>query len=123
MRTRTFLLVGLLAALLIAGGASYYASTHPDGLEYVAERVGFADVAEDSPTAGSPLSDYQVEGVENDAASGALAGVVGALVVLVIAGGLAHLVRRRGPVDPGTDRSGPAAEDHSAEAVEQPGRS
>lgn len=99
MRTRTFLLVGLLAALLIAGGVSYYASSHPDGLEYVADKVGFAEAAEDSPAADSPLSDYQVKGVENDAASGALAGIGGALVVLVLAGGLAYLIRRRGPVD------------------------
>jgi hypothetical protein len=96
MRTRTFLVVGLLAALLVAGGVSYYASSHPDGLEYVAEQVGFGDAAQDSATADSPLADYQVKGVENEAASGALAGVVGALVVLALATGLAYAVRRRG---------------------------
>jgi cobalt/nickel transport protein len=99
MRTRTFVVVGLLASLLVAGGVSYYASSHPDGLEYVAEQVGFDDAAEDSATAGSPLADYQVRGVENDALSGAVAGVTGALVVLVLAAGLTYLVRRRGPVD------------------------
>jgi cobalt/nickel transport protein len=95
MRTRTFLVVGLLASLLVAGGVSYYASTHPDGLEYVAEQVGFDHTAQDSATAGSPLADYQVKGVENDALSGAVAGVTGALVVLVLAAGLTYLVRRR----------------------------
>lgn len=95
MRTRTFLVVGLLASLLVAGGVSYYASTHPDGLEYVAEQVGFDDAAQDSATEGSPLADYQVRGVENDALSGAVAGVTGALVVLVLAAGLTYLVRRR----------------------------
>lgn len=97
MRTRTFFVVALLASLLVAGGVSYFASSNPDGLEYVAEKVGFADAAEDSATADSPLSDYQVRGIENDALSGGLAGVVGALVVLVLAGGLAYVVRRRGP--------------------------
>lgn len=96
MRTRTFVLVGLLAALLVAGVGSYWASSHPDGLEFVAEKVGFADSAEDSAAAGSPLSDYEVKGVENDALSGGLAGVIGAGVVLVLAGGLAYAVRRRG---------------------------
>lgn len=96
MRTRTFFVVALLASLLVAGGVSYFASSNPDGLEYVAEEVGFADAAEDSAAADSPLSDYQVRGVENDALSGGLAGVVGALVVLVVAGGLAYVVRRRG---------------------------
>ncbi|GAB2749679.1 PDGLE domain-containing protein [Nocardioides pakistanensis] len=96
MRTRTFFVVALVAALLVAGGVSYFASSNPDGLEYVAEKVGFADAAEDHAAADSPLSDYQVKGVENDALSGGLAGVLGALVVLVLAGGLAWLVRRRG---------------------------
>jgi cobalt/nickel transport protein len=95
MRTRTFLVVGLLASLLVAGGVSYYASTHPDGLEYVAEQVGLDGAARDSATADSPLADYQAKGIENDALSGAVAGVTGALVVLVLAAGLTYLVRRR----------------------------
>jgi cobalt/nickel transport protein len=95
MRTRTFLVVGLLTSLLVAGGVSYYASTHPDGLEYVAEQVGFDGAARDSATAGSPLADYQAKGIENDALSGAVAGVTGALVVLVLAAGLTYVVRRR----------------------------
>ena len=57
MRTRTFFVLALLASLLVAGGVSYFASSNPDGLEYVAEKVGFADAAEDSATADSPLSD------------------------------------------------------------------
>ena len=100
MRTRTFVVIGLLATLLVAGVASYYASSHPDGLEYVAEQAGFADTAEDSATTDSPLSDYQVKGVENDAVSGGLAGVVGALVVLLVAGGLVYVVRRNGSARP-----------------------
>jgi hypothetical protein len=109
VRTRTFVVIGLLATLLVAGVASYYASSHPDGLEYVAEQAGFADTAEDSATADSPLSDYQVKGVENDAVAGGLAGVIGGLVVLLLAGGLAYVVRRKGsdgPAqrdDPGVD--------------------
>ena len=96
MRTRTFVVIGLLATLLVAGVASYYASSHPDGLEYVAEQVGLADSAKDSATADSPLSDYQVKGVENDALSGGLAGIIGALVVLLVVGGLTWVVRRKG---------------------------
>lgn len=112
MRTRTFVVVGLLTALLVAGVASYWASSNPDGLEYVAEKVGFADAAKDSATAGSPLSDYQVKGVESDALSGGLAGVVGALVVLVLSGGLAYAVRRRGPAG-SADASHPADTDEA----------
>jgi cobalt/nickel transport protein len=96
MRTRTFVLAGVVVALLVAGVASYFASTSPDGLEYVAEEAGFADTAEDSAATDSPLADYRVDGVENDAVSGGLAGVAGALVVLTLTGGLTYAVRRRG---------------------------
>jgi cobalt/nickel transport protein len=95
VRTRSFFVVGLVVALLIAGVASYYASTHPDGLEYVAEQVGFADTAEEHAVADGPLADYQVEGVEDERLSGGLAGVAGALVVLLLTAGLVYAVRRR----------------------------
>lgn len=116
MRTRTLVVVGLLVSLLVAGIASYYASAHPDGLEYVAEQAGFAHKAEDSVGADSPLSDYRVKGVENDAVAGGLAGVLGAAVVLVLAGGLTWAVRRRSgepseePGDPRTPIGAPDAD-------------
>ena len=40
IKTRRFFLVFLLAALLIGGVVSFYASGHPDGLEYVARSTG-----------------------------------------------------------------------------------
>lgn len=92
---RGFLVAFLLVSLLIAGVASYYASSHPDGLEYVAEKTGFLDTAEDSPTSGSPLADYGVSGVDNERLSGGLAGVIGAGTVLLLTGGLAWALRRR----------------------------
>jgi len=94
-RTRAFLVVGLLVALLVAGVASFYASSHPDGLEYVAERTGFLDTAEDSLTADGPLADYQTNGVDDGRLSGGIAGVAGALVVLLLAGCLFWGLRRR----------------------------
>jgi hypothetical protein len=94
-RSRRFWIVGLLVALLIAGVASWYASGAPDGLEWAAERAGFGHTAEDSAVAGSPLADYSVDGVQDSRLSGGLAGVVGVLVTLVMAGGLALLLRRR----------------------------
>lgn len=99
MSRRAFFVVALLAALLVAGVGSYYASAHPDGLEHVAEQTGFLDAAEDSPTADSPLADYQTAGVDDQRVSGGLAGVTGVVVVLVLAGGLAWMVRRRGSDD------------------------
>ena len=95
MRQRAFLALGLLVCLLVAGVASYYASSHPDGLEYVAEQTGFLDSAEDSATADSPLADYSTEGVEDDRLSGGLAGVIGVVVMLLLSSGLFWALRRR----------------------------
>jgi hypothetical protein len=97
--SRRFFAVSLLVALLVAGIASYYASAHPDGLEHVAEQTGFIDTAEESPVADSPLADYQTAGVDDGRLSGGLAGVIGVVMVLVLAGGLARVVRRRDTVD------------------------
>lgn len=94
---RTFLVASLALALLVAGVASYYASSHPDGLEHVAQQTGFLDTAEDSPASKSPMAGYTTRGVEDERLSGGVAGVVGALVVLVLAGGLFRVLRRRQP--------------------------
>lgn len=93
--TRRFLIGFLIVALVIAGLVSFYASAHPDGLEFVAEATGFGETARDSATAGSPLADYSVVGVDDARLSGGLAGIIGALVTLFVAGGLAMLLRRR----------------------------
>ena len=95
MRTRTFVLAGLVVALLLAGVVGFYASGHPDGLEYVAGQTGFGNTAQDSPAAGGPLADYQVAGVENSRLAVGVAGVAGVLITLVLAGALGYAVRRR----------------------------
>jgi hypothetical protein len=96
MRTRSFVLAGVVVALLLAGGLSFYASSHPDGLEYVAEKTGFLDSAGDHAAADGPFADYTTKGVDDARLSGGVAGIVGTLVVLVLAGGLGFAVRRRG---------------------------
>ncbi len=95
MSTRTFLLSGLLVALLVAGGASYYASSHPDGLTFVAEKVGFIDREEPSATADGPFAGYATQGVDDDRLSGGIAGVAGVLLVGLLGTGLFWVVRRR----------------------------
>jgi hypothetical protein len=116
---RTFLLVGLVAALLVAGVVSQYASSRPDGLEHVAEQTGFIDSAEEHGAADSPLADYQASGVEDDWLSGAVAGVAGSLLVLALAGGLFWVVRRRGPVS--DQASQPSSQPASPPASHQEG--
>ena len=95
MSTRRFVVVSAVVALVVAGVLSFYASGHPDGLEFVARSTGFLDTAKDSPTAGSPLADYGVAGVRDARLSGGLAGVIGVLVTLLLASALAWVVRRR----------------------------
>ncbi|WP_205730128.1 PDGLE domain-containing protein [Blastococcus sp. TF02-8] len=93
-RGRTLWLVGLLLALVVAGGVSWYASSSPDGLEHAAEQAGFSHRAEDSATADSPFADYLVDGEENRLSAG-VAGVVGVVVTLGLAGSVTWVVRRR----------------------------
>jgi hypothetical protein len=93
--TRAFVIAGLAAALLIAGVVSFYASSHPDGLEYVAERAGFIDSADEHAAVDGPMADYATKGVDDERLSGGLAGVTGAVVTLLVTGGLVLVVRRR----------------------------
>ncbi|QZY28360.1 PDGLE domain-containing protein [Nocardioides coralli] len=104
MRKRTFWIAGLVVALLLAGFVSYYASSNPDGLEHVAEQTGFLDTADEHAAGDGPLADYAVEGVDDGRLSGGLAGVLGTLVTLLVAGGLGYAVRRRSS-RPAADRS------------------
>lgn len=96
--------VGLgIAALLIAGLLSYLASGSPDGLDSVtlngctevgAELHGecIAQNAQEHGMAGSPLADYALGGADGTVG---VAGVIGVVVTLVLAGGLFWLVRPR----------------------------
>ena len=95
MTTKRFLLGFLLVSLLIAGVASYYASSHPDGLNYVAATNKFDHRAEKPLTADSPLAHYSVTGVKNQRLSGGLAGIAGVAVVLTLSTGLFFVLRRR----------------------------
>jgi len=85
---RKFYIGGLLVSLVLAGFVSFYASSHPDGLEKVAEEIGFIETAEDPATAGSALADYGVAGLENERASVGVAGVIGVAATGVVATGL-----------------------------------
>jgi cobalt/nickel transport system permease protein/cobalt/nickel transport protein len=109
MSTRRFLAVVLLATLLVAGVASYYASSHPDGLNAVAQKAGFSDQEKASPTSDSPLAGYSTQGIDDDRVSGGVAGVAGCLIVLAMSGGLFWTLRRRSARTPADDRAGDTA--------------
>jgi hypothetical protein len=88
-----------LAALLLAGIVSYYASSSPDGLTKVSEDKGFANTEKEHGAADSPLAGYATKDVDNERLSGGLAGVIGVVVVLVLASGVVYVVRRRKATD------------------------
>lgn len=110
LSTRAFVLAAVGAALLVAGVMSFYASSHPDGLEHVAATEGFAGSAGAHLLAGSPLADYAVAGLSDARLSGGVAGLLGCAVVLVVAGGIGRLLRRRTDPRPGADTDSDAAD-------------
>lgn len=91
------LLVGLGAAAVVAGALSLLASSFPDGLESVAESLGFAATATDSAVAGSPLADYGLVGA--GAWGTSVAGLAGvALTLGTVLAVIALSSRARRPV-------------------------
>jgi cobalt/nickel transport system permease protein len=90
---------GLLVALALAAFASPFASTEPDGLNKVAADHGFDAAARDSAAAGSPLAGYSVKHVDDDKVTKGLAGTIGVVLTLLVAGaifgGMWFVVRRR----------------------------
>lgn len=97
-----WVVVGIaVAALVLAGIVSYYASGDPDGLTKVSQDKGFADTEKDHGAKDSPFAGYATEHVDNARLSGGLAGVVGVVVVLALGSGLAYVVRRRKSGDAG----------------------
>ena len=93
-------LVILVAALALAAVLSPLASAKPDGLERVAEDKGFLERAGSSLT--SPLPDYLMPGVRNQALATSLAAASGTVLTFLLASGVARLLRKRG--SQGNDR-------------------
>ena len=90
-----FIAAGFLVAAILAGGASYYASSHPDGLEKVAGDIGFIDTAKDSAVADSPLAGYGIKGIDNARVSGGLAGILGIIATGAVGGALFMFIRKK----------------------------
>lgn len=94
---RKFFAGALLASFLLAGGVSFYASSSPDGLEKVAEDVGFIDTAKDHTFGDFTLADYGIAGFENARLSVGLAGLIGVGATALMATGMFMLIRKKSP--------------------------
>jgi len=111
MKRKTVIVVFSVAALAIAAVVSFWASSHPDGLEWAIEKhqvgpTGHDEAQETAESATaeedageglpSPLADYGVAGVSNEFASNALAGIIGSCLVLGVMLLVGYAVARRG---------------------------
>ncbi len=85
-------IAGLLIAIALAV-ASPLASTHPDGLEFIAKEQGFLVKQQASPIQIIP--GYALPGVANQNVATIVAGIVGVLIVFFVALGVAYLRRNR----------------------------
>lgn len=89
-RVWTFVAIGLLICLVIAGGVSFFASSQPDGLEKVAEDTGFIEDAQDNANGELALADYgDVGGIPVG-----VAGIIGVVIMIGVSFGLFWLLAR-----------------------------
>jgi hypothetical protein len=80
-RRTGWVLAGLAIAVVLVVAAAFFASGDPDGLERVAENLGFGDAAEGSPF--SIIADYVVPGLDGPLAT-VVAGVISVAVLFVL---------------------------------------
>lgn len=90
-----FVIAAMVASLIVAVGVAQFAVDAPDGLERVAEDLGFDAVAEEHAFGSSVFADYATAGVSSEPVSLAIAGIAGTLLTLAIGSGLLLLVRDR----------------------------
>jgi cobalt/nickel transport system permease protein len=84
---------GVIALLLAV--LSPLASSHPDGLEWVAEQKGFLGQAQGALY--DVIPDYVMPGISNEAAATIAAGILGVIIVFGVAYGIAR-AEKKSPV-------------------------
>ena len=94
-KNKKFLISGFVISLFLAGVVSFYASSNPDGLEKVAQDIGFLDTAKEHTNADGVLADYGVKGIDNERASVGIAGVIGVIGTAVVGGLLFKFLVRK----------------------------
>jgi cobalt/nickel transport system permease protein len=79
------LIFGLLISCGLALFVAPFACSWPDGLDKVAQSLGFEHRAAHQPLVHSPISDYQWPGVASPALATSVAGVIGTVIVFALA--------------------------------------
>ena len=94
MDNAKFIWWGLIIAVGLALFISPFASSFPDGLERVAENLGFLERGE-IQYFNAPIPDYAFPGIENEVLATSLAGIIGTLIMFALGYGMARLLRKR----------------------------
>lgn len=95
MKRRRWWLGGLLAVVAMAALLSPWASPWPDGLDRVAERLGFRGRERRQPLVAAPLAHYKLPAAPAAGWSTSAAGAAGTLVVFGGTCLLGYLLARR----------------------------
>lgn len=84
MKEKIFILIIAIAALAVALFLSPFASTYPDGLEKVADKLGFADKASSFVNFKFIIPDYTFPGINSSFWQTSLAGFFGVLIIFAV---------------------------------------
>lgn len=93
MTRRSWVVIALAIVGVLVVAAALFASGDPDGLERVAEDIGFLDAAEGSPF--TVIADYVFPGMDGPMAT-VVAGLIGVAVVFVLVWFVGKMLARRG---------------------------
>jgi cobalt/nickel transport system permease protein len=102
-RLRGFVVLGLLTTLGIALFVAPFACPWPDGLEAVADHLGFGGRIR-PPIISAPVANYRIPGLASPVLATAAAGAIGALVAFGLAVAFSRLLVRE-PENPKASRA------------------
>jgi cobalt/nickel transport system permease protein len=108
-RRNDYLIYGGLLALGLAAFVAPFACPWPDGLDRVAESLGFKNHEGATRAIRSPMADYHLPGVASASVATAIAGVIGTLIVFGLALLLARVLIPKKAATAGLVESAPAA--------------
>ena len=94
MSKKKLILLALAACVFLAVFVSPFASKFPDGLEFIAEKLGFVEKGEQK-ILNSPAPDYNTPFIENEYISKAISGAAGVIIVFIVGWGLEKIILKR----------------------------
>ncbi|MDR0911007.1 MAG: PDGLE domain-containing protein [Methanobrevibacter sp.] len=93
-RNKTFIVIGVIIAIVIAVLAPFLASSNPDGLESATEKIN-PTALESEQVHSAPMPDYIVPSLGEDGISGSIAIAVGVIIVFVLAYGIGVILKKK----------------------------